>query len=353
MSRSALRPRVDRRIDILVPGLFGPVPIPPAGLPPMPGLERLLARSDQSTGAPGDPIAALFERFGIAPDPGQDPPSAVFCRLADAPGADPGGFWLHADPVHLHPDRDQLVLFDSRHLDLVREEADALVALFNDHFASDGLRLEAPLPGRWYLGAEEAPRIRTTPLSSAVGRRIGPLLPQGEEARRWARLLNEAQMLFHHAEVNRARERRGQPMVNAIWPWGGGRLPDAIPRPDYDRLYAGDPLAAGLGRAAGIALYPLAEASLDAVAAPPWGNVLVVRDGLWQGVLDADAAAWALELQSLEAWLAPLLNGLKSGRLARIELDPCTGACFRLTRRHLRRFWRRAVGLGTRLGRSN
>ena len=50
----------------------------------------------------------------------------------------------HADPVHLRPDRDRLILFDSRNLGITHEEAGALVGLFNGHFAADGMRLQAP-----------------------------------------------------------------------------------------------------------------------------------------------------------------------------------------------------------------
>lgn len=145
-------------LDLLIPGLFGPVPIPPADVPPTPALDRLLARAERVPAESGLE-AALLGRFGVAP--GGDLPSAPFSRLADDPGADPTGWWLHADPVHLRPDRDQLRLFDARHLAVTREEANALVALFNAHFAADGLRLEAPLPGRWYLQAEHPPEIRT------------------------------------------------------------------------------------------------------------------------------------------------------------------------------------------------
>lgn len=336
-------------IDLVVPGLFGPVPVPPQDLPPLPALDRLLGRADRHQVDAADPLASLFARFGIPSEAGQDAPSAAFTRLVEDASGDFTGYWLHADPVHLRPDRDQLLLFDARHLGLTREEADTLIAELNAHFDSDGLHLAAPVPDRWYLRLDTPPSIRTTPLHAAAGRGIGPLLPRGEDAIRWASLLNEVQMLLHDSPVNQARERAGRVTVSGIWPWGGGRLPEASPIADYESVYAEHSLAQGLARVAGISARPLPEDLSELISDGLTGSRLIFWDGLWPAVLDEDADAWLAGLEQMERAATTLLAAVVSGRVAGLDIDPCDGTLFRVTRRALRRFWRRAPTFGQRL----
>lgn len=329
------------RIDLLIPGLFDPVPVLGADLPDLPVLEKLLGRADRLSTKGPDPIALLFDRFGIEIGEDQDLPSAPFSRLAGASEVDPSGFWLHADPVHLRPDRDRLLLFDARHLGLEREEADSLVGLFNGHFAADGLRLEAPANDRWYLCVEEPPRIRTSPLSDVCGRSIERSSLRGEDAAEWMRWLNEAQMLFHHSDVNQRRERAGRPTVSGIWPWGGGLLPASMPASRYDSVLACAPLAVGLARAVGVAAHPIPETPDAMPAVEQGGRMLLYWDALWPAVLDGDGAAWIRELSRFEQWLGMLTGWLHHGELGELSMFPCDETRLRATRGVLRRFWRR------------
>lgn len=329
------------RIDLLVPGLFGPVPVLEADLPDLPALEKLLGRADRLGVKGPDSIALLFDRFGIDVGSDRGAPSAPFSHLADAPDADPSGFWLHADPVHLRPDRDRLLLFDSRHFGLERGEADSLVGLFNGHFTADGLHLEAPSSERWYLRVEKPPRIRSSALSDLVGRSIERSSLRGEDASQWMRWLNEVQMLFHHSEVNQRRERAGMPTVSGIWPWGGGTLPASIPQTRYQSVLASNPLAVGLASAAGVAAHPIPDTP-DAMPAVESGDrTLLYWDALWPAVLDGDGVAWTSEISRFEQWLAMLADRLRAGELAELSLFPCDEMRLRATRRVLRRFWRR------------
>jgi hypothetical protein len=55
----------------------------------------------------------------------------------------------------------------------------------------------------------------------------------------------------------------------------------------------------------------------------------------------ADIEAWLEALQALEAdWFAPLLAALRDGALATLEIHPCKGRSFHVTRGGLRRFWK-------------
>lgn len=337
------------RIDLVVPGLFGPIRVLPEDLPDLRTLARLLGKADRQSASGPDLPSLLFDRFGIDRAPDRDPPSAPFSHLADAPDVDQSGFWLHADPVHLRPDRSHLLLFDARHLAIEQAEADALVALFNRHFEEDGLRLEAPTRRRWYLHLEQAPRIRTRALSDVAGRSVERPCVEGEDAAQWIRWLNEAQMLFHHSEVNRDRELTGRPSVSGIWPWGGGALPAAMPESRYESVFGRDPLVFGLAKAAGIPVRALPgdPEELPAVGHP--GRLLLLWDALWPVVLDGDAASWVSELSRLGVWLEALTGRLGRNGVGEIVLYPCDGTRLRVTRRALRRFWRGPLGISERL----
>ena len=357
---------MSRQLDLLVPGLFGPVPVHPSEVPPTPVLSRLLGRADRLPGpVAADPCRTLFHLFGYAPASDRDCPSGPYCRLADDPGATPAAYVLHADPVHLRPARDRLVLFAGPDFAPDRAEADALVALFNQHLGTDGLRLEAPTPERWYLLTEQPPDLVTQPLANVLGRPIAGQMPQGPEARRWARYLNEIQMLFHHSAVNQRREAAGIPTLNGLWLWGGGRrLPvPAAPAP-YARVFSPDPLAIGLARTQGIPTAPLPEdlgaaLAAGAAAATPTsatGADLVHWSGLWEAVLAADGTAWAASLSALEHWLTGLAGRASAtGGAAPIlrlnfNLFPANGEYFRYRPHHRYRFWRHPLDLAQRLG---
>ena len=356
---------MSRQLDLLVPGLFGPVPVPADVLPSVPVLTRLLGHADRLPGPGGaaladpssgpgravaaDPLATLFALFGIPASPNRGYPSAPFCRLADGLETDRGDYVLHADPVHLRPDRDRLVLFAGSRLAVSPEEAEALTALFNQHFAADGLRLEAPTAGRWYLWTQHPPDLVTRPLHAAMGRPVVGLLPRGPDARAWARILNEAQMLFHHADVNHRRERAGLPAISGIWPWGGGRLADVQASADYGGVFATDNLTLGLAQAAGIptALLSADPAALIAAMTSPSVTNLVHWHGLWNPVLEADGEGWAEGLLALETWLAGLVAGM--GADLTLRLFACDSDTFLYRPHHRYRFWRQPFSLAQRL----
>lgn len=445
------------RLDLLVPGLFGPVLVPAEEVPPTPVLSRLLGRADRLActdwltevdllprpdqppgGGNVDPCRTLFHLFGFAPDPVRDCPSAPYCRLADqspnpAPGdhppnqapdgqppnqapndhllnqgsADPGPiigsssgpYVLHAVPVHLRPDRDRLVLFAGPDFAPDRAEADALVALFNQHLGAEGLRLEAPTPARWYLLSEGSHDLVTQPLPAVLGRPIAGQLPRGPEARHWARLLNEIQMLFHHSEVNRRREAVGLPTISGLWLWGGGQLlpPPSLaggastpagssssqfggaaipvgsssPQADYAQVYSTDPLALGLARACGIPTAPLPTDPAMLFATPgsslpnrtASGAVLIYWPGLWEAVVQGDGPSWVASLSALEQWLSRLSSpnggpdpvraatgtgftwGAIPSRRFDLDLYPANGEHFRYRPHHRYRFWRHPTAL--------
>lgn len=306
-------------LHLLVPGLLGPAPRNGGRPPRLPNIERVLARGDRRPGPPGY-VEALFQLFGQAVVAGQDPATAALCHAHET-GSAADGWVLHADPVHLRPDQDRLLLFDAAVLALSADEAGALAASFNAHFAADGLRLESPTPGRWYLHSAEMPGVSTTALDEVTGRNVDAYLPVGPRARFWHGVLNETQMLFHNHPVNAAREAAGRQPVSGIWLSGGGRLP-ARGATRIARLAGGDLLAEALAG--------------HADPAPGGCDELVVEGAPWQAMLAADAAGWLAAVagfdRRLGGWLA----------LDRpLRLYACDGQVIEWHRPMRRRWWRR------------
>jgi len=74
-------------------------------------------------------------------------------------------------------------------------------------------------------------------------------LPEGDNARQWRSLLNEAQIVLTQHPLNAQRARRGLPPVNSVWFWGAGVLPQWV-RCGFARIYTNDETATALARLA-------------------------------------------------------------------------------------------------------
>jgi hypothetical protein len=139
----------------------------------------------------------------------------------------------------------------------------------------------------------------------ALGGDMLAFLPEGNEARRWRSLANEAQVILHNHPRNQARLSAGLPPVNSLWFWGGGRLPDSV-HCDYASVTgAGDEMLA-LAKLAGCRLVPTETGSTLA-------DLRRLRD-------------WT---QVEQAHLLPGLAKLKH-RYSSVQLDFADGAGFRL-----------------------
>ncbi|NCA69643.1 MAG: phosphoglycerate mutase [Sphingobacteriia bacterium] len=330
-----------RTLTLICPGLRGAQPMTRLAT-----IDRLVARAWRGEACAGDAASAILDAFGLASPPGQDRPTAALALLGEdgdqSPGAD---YWLHAEPVHLRPDRDRLLVFAGATIAPSQEESEALIASFNQHFAAAGLWLTAPHPRRWYLRLAQAPRLVTRPLADVVGQPLPLDIPSGADARRWIGLMNEVQMLFFDSPVNQRRERLGQPLINGLWTWGGGRLPDPLPDPGRasarrpDLVIGEDPLTRGVARWAGV---PHREH-----AHWPWGeqgarHTLLVWRHLEAALMAQDLAAWDAALIDLDARLAEWAEQIRQGRLQTLLIDPVSsGRTWRITRWALRRVWRR------------
>jgi hypothetical protein len=324
------------RIHIVVPGLFLPEGLAAeagSGLR-LPALEKILARSRTEKLPDGTLEAWLCTAFGVAD-------SAIAPVTLRADGAEPGAhYWLRADPVHLDIRHDQTV--EQAAVPVDAEEAAQLCASLNRHLAAEDLHFVAPHPQRWYLRLEREPGITVRRYPEAGGGDIRDFLPEGVEALRWDRLLNEIQMLLFNHPVNQSRERRGEWLINSLRLWGGGYAAEMMRQP-CGRMFADDALATAFALAAGVDHAPLPDDAAPYLSGRE-GDILIVWDGLRHALQHGDPGGWRDSLQHLEInCLGPLLQALSSGMLDSITLDVLQqggSSRFTLTRRGARKFWR-------------
>ncbi|QIK36869.1 phosphoglycerate mutase [Caldichromatium japonicum] len=337
------------RLDILCPGLFGPFADPAAFPLQAPALARLIGRADHMSRLTGeaspDPGAVFLGAAGLTWPADESPPSAPIALLGEGWSVDPEVIWMHANPVHLRPDRDQLRLYAGAALAPQPQEVKALVAAFNRHFAPEGLELVAAAPERWYLCLRHRPlQLEMAPLPVVQGRSLSGYLPQGQDAVIWMRLLTEAQMLFHAHPVNQRRAALGRPSLNGLWTWGQGRLPTAF-TPTADELIGDLPLVKGLAQLGGCAYRTLDDWLADPATGPQ--RRMVFWDRHWRASVDQDLGSWQAATRALDDALARLWKIMARRQLASLTLDPCQGPLFRLKPHHRWRLWRRpSLGAG-------
>lgn len=341
-------------LELVVPALFPAQGLPAASTP---ALEMLLARARRTSGQAGNLETWLCRSFALHRLPAENPAVPAGALTAHAYRLEPGGLepgglapgeslWLRADPVHLRPDRDRVLLMPGQALAITTEEAQELSAALQPLLAGKFL-LHAVTPGAWCLRIEGEAGDRSSarggssarPPVELAGADIDPHLPP----KRWHRLLTELQMALYAHPVNTAREQRGAPVINSVWLWGAGILPPAASGP-WQSVSAADPVALGLARLAGMRhRTPGAGATEWLDRAPEDGRHLVVIDGLRGLRAAGNVEEFARRAAGLEtAWFAPLLAALKAGRIGMLTIHaPEAAASFETVRGDLRRFWRR------------
>ena len=299
-----------------------------------------MSRALVSKSAPAGFDATVCGLFNLVAGEGHALPVAALTCLADG-GQTDSAYIMRADPVHLRADQACLRLFEATTFSIDAEEARALVAAFNDFYPGRGWRLDALRPQRWYLSMATAPEISTVPPERIAGQDIDTSLPSGAQGREWHALLNEVQMLFHAHPVNAAREQRGEPAINSIWPWGGGCLPGEL-KPSIARVFTDHPLPMGLAQLAGISRRQVPPDGKSLLAELEAGVNLVIIDVLDRPSRYGDVDVWADGIRVLEQdWFGPLRLMLEQGRITSLDIYPVNGNRFSVTRQRLKYFWKR------------
>lgn len=189
-------------------------------------LRDLLGRAARVE-ASGDALTtALSDLLGDVELPGPAPASRLANAALEWPEA--GSWWLRFDPVVVLPDLTAVWVERPLALDFGDASMRAPATALAEMFAAEGLTW-TPAPGQRHglLQLPARPEVRFRPLAACPGRRLDELLPEGRDAARWCRLINESQMLFHQYRALDRGDQRGV----GLWFWGDGRVPPAPARP--------------------------------------------------------------------------------------------------------------------------
>jgi len=319
------------KIDLLVD--IRNDPDSPPATSRLPTIERCLARGEAVAVDASSFTDCLLCDFGISAD---DAPFAAIALAGE--GDDPSHhYWLRADPVSLQATIHRLTGGALPDGELDWSEARARADVLAPHLRDDDCELIVKHPQRWYVRCASPQQVRTVapPRDNALLEEA--MMPGGPDGPSWQRLMTEAQMLFHSAEVDRDREAQGRRPVNGIWIWGGGLAPHIEQQP-YGMVYSDDVLALGLGRLSSTTTSPLPKnARTLATGAPndPSANVLI-----------AISSASLADMHALETqWVAPLVSLVSADRTSELRLRVFrSSGVFGCTVTHalMRRWWRRA-----------
>jgi hypothetical protein len=130
-------------------------------------------------------------------------------------------------------------------LPLLKEDFEHQVLFHNQHY--------------WFIPAGPFSNLASYSIDQAQGRNIDWWMPHDTYeqgiAKRWRKLQNEIQMLWHIGPVNEERQASGLPSINSIWISGIGKLNDVKVPPvlaQASKVYGQHPLLSGLAKFCGI-----------------------------------------------------------------------------------------------------
>ncbi|MCZ6665816.1 MAG: hypothetical protein O7B81_10955 [Gammaproteobacteria bacterium] len=291
-------------------------------------MARSLLTADRIAGDGLDFEAAVLRLFGMNDTTGGAPALAGVTAAYDFDLDEVPVDLLRADPVFLRPDPTRLILFDAETIDLNGTEADTLIALLNRAFEGDGLQFKRGRSAtRWYVNATDITETRTRSTRSLRGQAIEPQLDDLRRIGRFNRVMTEAQMVLHEADVNIAREAAGKQPINSLWFWGLGKPPErTAPR---TRSVVGDELVAACARYCGVEYHRI----LDLARADAFDS------GALTIVCELDTETSGLDAFLREAF-QPALAALAARRVDAVRIRTRSDKFF-LTRRTPWRFWRR------------
>jgi hypothetical protein len=209
-------------------------------------LDQLETRDGPQPGLP-------HERFLL----GELVPLAPILLLGQSSQAiDPNEIIACLQPVHLHATRDHLILMGQNQIDLTVAESDQLLktalAFIEEDFQGPVLFHNQHY---WFVPAGPFKSLASYSVDQAHGRNIDWWMPRDTDiegiAKRWRKLQNEIQMLWHIGAVNEARAQKGIPSINSLWISGIGKLNDVqvpVALKQSQRLVGSHSMLAGLAK---------------------------------------------------------------------------------------------------------
>lgn len=272
---------------------------------------------------------------------GYPPPLAALAWLG-ATGQRSTHAVAFADPVHLQPGMDDLVVIGPQWLAAGKEELEALAVTLNAHFEKD-MQFDVA-GGQVFVRSPLLDEISTAPLHEVHARSARAQLPAGSDAEEGARrlhvLLNEVQMLLHDHPVNTRREELAAMPLNGIWVWGEGLLPEPPVGMQSVRFMGRGQVFAGLAAFTGNVSQPVPDCLPDDLSHDLCIEICEAAAAIDQD----DIAGWESRLKAVEHdWLEPALGAIWRGELHTLDLYPGDGFRYRLRKTDLMKFWRRLL----------
>jgi hypothetical protein len=300
----------DMSLLIAMPAPWLPAPEAGGGaaamqLPELPAFSRML-RQGRPGPAASDWRAGVFWHLSG----GCASPAPVALAARALPALADGTPLCMAAPVHVVAGISRVHLPPGGRLRLDALEEQAWCAAFNQEFGAHGVQLHIAAPGGgWLLQAAFAGGARDDGPDALAGEVLARQPARDGNERLLRRLSAEVEMWLAAHALNREREARRQPVLNAIWFWDGGSAGAVPPLPGVTQVatnIGGDAWLAGLARHAG-ATAPFVAARWNDIA-DTWRRdpgaaaghgliVLVPESGI------ADAGFWRMVE---EQWLAPV-----------------------------------------------
>lgn len=230
----------------------------------------------------------------------------------------PSMHWLVVEPIECQADLRTVYCVGAAHLQITPAEAMLLLDTLNQHLSAEGMHLYAPTPALWLLSMDKPLHIDTIPLSQVLGQDIAKCAPK-HWPKDWQRLFVELEMLLHQHPVNQARQKAGQPKINACWFSGAGEL-KALPAQPNTAIVSDDPLIHTLGECVHAQMISshLSYESVLAACESDINHVIIVPDT--DDVRD-------LETQ----WLTALMAAVKAKVVQQVSINTADGQCYELS----------------------
>ena len=216
------------------------------------GEDALDSEEEQALG--DRPVKGLpHERFLLG---GHVPLAPVLLLGQTSQAVNPSEAVACLQPIHLHATRDHLILMGQNQIDLTQTKSTELLKAALP-FIEEDFQSSIMFEGQhyWFIPAGPFASLESYSIDQAHGRNIDWWMPRDTNengiAKRWRKLQNEIQMLWHISSVNEEREKGGMPSINSLWISGIGKLsdvqaPQAIQQSSH--LYGSHPLLAGLAK---------------------------------------------------------------------------------------------------------
>ncbi|SEQ84284.1 hypothetical protein SAMN05421690_100273 [Nitrosomonas sp. Nm51] len=310
----------------------------------LPSLEKLLAKSKNSAAQATDFSAWLCQSFNIEKQ--LDWPVAPIMLQAENHSQTATlneYYWLRADPVHLRVEQNHIMLADSHVLELSQDEAERYTNAINQCLNDELFTFFPYHPFRWYIRLKKRPDLHTHTLSSVTCQNINNLLPTGKDSLQWRKLFNEIQMLLHDHPLNQKRAARNQIVINSVWFWGGGHLPQFI-RSSYSKIWSNETFSHALADFSHTPHERLPDNSTQWLEERSHRDQhLVILDSLLNNDKYNNVLAWRENLIKLEkTWFTPLYTALKNNQINTLKISTTnenTTHNFEVTRNNLWKFW--------------